>query len=1013
MADGRWTAQQEAAIYKTDSDVLLTASAGSGKTSVLSERFLNLIISAEHHCSIDSILVMTFTNDAVAEMRKRISERLAGHVRENPSDRHVRKQLASIASAQICTLDSFSATLLKEFFYLSDIDPAFDIIDPKEKDLVLTSLMTEVLEDFYGDRLGYDSKAFYDFVNAYGGKGGDNNIPKLISAVGRFLETIKDCDKWLEGCVAGGDTIGGRLEAYKKCLSRSFIKQVDSAISDLKLCIKLLDEKFETVDHFRDLAAGAVEDLADLETVLGAGLSDSIVEKLSNKKNFTLYDRLSSKSKGVDPQEKDVVVALIKSARDAFEKIIGIYGGDRQLAKHLLLTDRYMHVVVDVYREYDRRYSEFKAENHYLDYSDISHKVLDILMDGDGPSKAARELQSRFDFILVDEYQDISLLQETLLQAVAKGCDGSGGNMFMVGDVKQSIYRFRQARPDIILGKHDSFTPVFSDEQAVDASTPEGGRIELNRNFRSRKEVVSFVNAFFSQTMTRGFGGIDYLNDGMMEYGAEYYDAAPCSYVGRYGNPIEFHLVNSQADESAESMDDADEEVLDSVKGEAVFVAARIKQMVESDGNGPEFEVLCPEEKKVRAVDYKDIAVLVRSLRSQADIYAEVFSSFGIPFHVQQDSGLFERIEMKYVISLLRLIDNPLQDIDLAAVLRGPGYDFSEAELAEIRTEHIHGYFYHAVLSYAEKSDTELARKIKLFMEQLEEWRTAARTGTLAELVRVLYRDLHLPEAFRCIAGGDQRYANLMFLYQVACEFDKFSAQGVGMFLRHLERLSSTDDQFGQAMVAGSGDNVVRIMTVHKSKGLEFPVVFVGGLAKGFNKAGFASALMLASEDDGYYGMDVKSSDGGESWSSLPKKILSDSEKLEELYEELRIQYVALTRAREHLVLVGSCKKDKLLESVSSIAALSDIRAEAGGDNVVSVADLETAKHALDWYVQAFCRSKAMAGYCPGLSEFESGAGKEFYFRIHEQTDILSYEQDNVRTDSEFDIQTSAGWCCW
>ncbi len=1008
MAKTQWTIQQRSAIYKSDSDVLLTASAGSGKTAVLAERFLNLIVGKEHKCSIDSILVMTFTKDAVAEMRKRIGDRLAKYVEEHPSDIHARRQMAMLGSAQICTLDSFSSSLLREFFYLADVDPSFDIISPDEKELVLSRFLDEILEENYAGLGGIDQSAFYSFVNAYGGKRGDSRVPGLIRSLAFFLEAVVDCDTWLENCIPSVDELDRRVGVYKQALAERFTRNIDIALDDLRVAFRLVNEVFEAVDFYNDFLNDAVACLTDLKKQVEKTIDNSIAEKLSNKKNLKINATLPSKRTG-EAGDKEMVKGYIARARKRIDNIISVFNGDDNLSRQIIAVKPHMQVIVDLYREMMVRYREFKAGNVLLDYSDLNHKVLEVLMKDGQTTPAAQEQKQRYNFILVDEYQDISPLQETLLSAI-KSESSTGSNMFMVGDVKQSIYRFRQAAPEIILGKHDRFTPVFDGGIEVNSQTPAGGRIELNKNFRSRREVVDFVNYVFDRTMVRDFGGIDYCNDGRMEYGARYYDDLDCSYKGKY-KPVELHLVDTESSgTSASDISPDSVGMMDSVRKEAVIVAGRIKEMVGNSEDGAEFDVLVPEAKEVRPVQYRDITVLLRSLKSQANIYAEVFADFGLPFYVQQDSGLFDSVEVKYIISILRLIDNPCQDIPLAAVLRGPYGQLTESQLAEIRAESSGGYYYHALQEYLDRSaDTELAQKLKKIFDDIDHWRSLARGGTLGALVRTIYKQTLLPIYYRGLPDGRQRYANLLYLYHKACEFDSFSSQGLGRFIRQVDTLNKSSEDNGPARILGANDNVVQIMSVHKSKGLEFPVVFVASLAKGFNLRNASGDMLLTSLENGAYAMDVKAADGQQSWKTLPREILSEKEKLDSKYEELRIQYVALTRAREHLVLVGGVKLDKFLKESKKQKdqqAHKRLLDPANADTCCSEAQLEDAGSALELYTMALVDHPSFMDSLNGIiNETFTVPGADFAMKVYREPDLEKVVSDHRVVIEPVDVE--------
>ncbi len=1005
MAKPQWTPQQYKAINKKDSDLLLTASAGSGKTAVLAERYLKLITDKDQPCDIERILVMTFTNDAVAEMRKRIGERLAIHVRENPSDSHSRRQYSMFGTANICTLDSYSSSLLKEFFYLAEIDPSFEIIEPAEKKLVYGRFTEEILEEFYSGLPGKDAtESFYRFVRAYGGKKGDNQIFAILNSFSIFMDIAVDSDKWLSLCLDESDAINHRAVCFKQTIAANFQRQIQRAQSQLQQALSLVRDHFDTVLHFTDFLVQALESLDDISVLLRSDLDGRATNILSDKSNLPLFQKYPQLKKNVDKDQKDIIVDFIKCAKEQVKTIIGVYEGTESLKGELFRDQSFLETVRTLYKECQSRYCQFKQENNYLDYRDLSHKVLDVIFKEGKPTAAAIEQRNTFRYILVDEYQDISPLQELLLSIIKNGSDGPG-NMFMVGDVKQSIYRFRQARPEIILAKHNSYTPVFDGAVDTGRETPAGGRIELNKNFRSRREIVNFVNYFFSRTMTRDFGGIDYLHDGMMEYGAEYYDQNDVDYLGKQNTTVELHLVDlgesepdgfeSLSDDGgSDDLNTVDEMSLDAVRKEAVVAAVRICKMVGHPAGEPEFEVLCPDAKNARGVRFGDIAVLLRSLKSQSPVYAEVFARFGIPFFLQQQSGLLDSVEVKYIVSILMLIDNPFQDISLAAVLRGPLVRLSDRQLAEIRSISS-GYFYNAVLEYCKKgTDETIKTALDELLAKLENWRTISRREPLAVLIRRIYRSSGLLLYFRAYLNGRQRYANLLQLYKIACQFDTFSSQGVGRFLRHLENLrEEAEPDSGPARIVSEADNVVRIMSVHKSKGLEYPVVFVAGLSKKFNFMSAYSPALFTDANKGGFAIKARSADGQGTYYTFTHNLLSQQEKLLTCHEELRIAYVAFTRAREHLIFIGSTDTEKFYNKCNEYIHEKMLRSLVCDDNaecgVIDVDKLESAACLLDWFALALADHCAFLGYNPNLAEVQcAGCSNDFIVKVHNEHDI-------------------------
>ncbi len=945
-----WTIQQQKAIYKTDSDLLLTASAGSGKTAVLTERFLELIINPQNPCDIDKILVVTFTRAAVAEMRKRIGDRLLKHVEDNPNDFHARRQLSMLNCAKICTIDSYSSSLLKEYFYLADIDPSFEIIDPKEKSLILSNLIDEILEEFYSGQAEIDINKFYNFVRAYGGRRDDSQVPAIIRSLGFFIDSLIDSENLLNFCEPGSCQIEDKYNYFQKIQHAALTNHIELLISQLSIGENLLGV-FSTVGHYREYISPTLEILQDAHRKLQSYSGDVSKNILNNIDTLPVSKRLSSKSKGVDINEKEAITYIIKNVKETLKRIPAeLLIDSNTLIRQINAVTPHIEIIIKLYTEFDVRYQQYKKSNKVLDYSDISRKLLAILNDNGRPSIAAIEQQKLYKYILVDEYQDISPLQEALFEIIKKP-DPQKGNMFMVGDLKQSIYRFRQADPDIILSKHKSYQPTFDGEIELEQSTGVPSRIELSKNFRSREEIINFVNYVFEKCISKEFGGYDYSGDGRMLFGASFYDEHSDNYKGKYDTPIELHLIDNNCELNSDN-----NELCDSTRREAAMVANRIRQIVDSS----EFNILCPSGRQIRPVTYKDIVILLRSPKSQAQIYSEVFDQCGIPLFVQQEGGFFDSVEISNIMSILQLIDNPRQDIALAAALRSFYVGLTEDNLAHIRDAFPDNSFYSAVMVYIDKgSNDSLRSRLAMFLEDINLWRDLARSGTLAALIRNIYSHTNMLTHYRGMPDGRQRYANLIHLYNTAKDYDSFSTQGLGRFLRFIEDLSSQpSEDFGPAHILSESDNVVQLMSVHKSKGLEFPVVIAAGLGKKFNLRDLSKPVFFAQAEEGGIALRLRDPATGESWKTLPYAILTEKERLKCLYEEMRVQYVSLTRAKEHLILFADTSIDKLSNYCSDIITerrIANIAAPNSSEKITVLPAnlLASAKCPLDWYAAA------------------------------------------------------------
>lgn len=592
-----------------------------------------------------------------------------------------------------------------------------------------------------------------------------------------------------------------------------------------------------------------------------------------------------------------------------------------------------VNLLIDLHEEFLRRYRRAKREQNVLDFSDLEHLCLQLLGSKGEPSEVALQLRQKYRYILVDEYQDISPVQEEVLQRISRGGQegqgAAGGNLFMVGDVKQSIYGFRQAEPRIFLEKYQQFTPSEPKEGQAD-NLPVQARIALNRNFRSRRGIIEGINYIFSRCMTREFGGIDYQREAQLIYGANYYDGDDSQADGSAAQeiePIELHLIERDISETgpikanddenaeqAESGGDIELPDLDVTRREAVIVARRIRKMVgadRSDGKA-EFDIIDPQSTQVRPVQYRDIVILLRSMKHRAELWSEIFHKMGVPIRAELSSGYFVATEIQDMISLLKLLDNPQQDIPLAAVLRSPLVGLNEVQLVAVRLHTPEAPFYQALCRYVDSgADERLREKLQEFLSRLESWRDLARRGGLAGLIWQIYRDSNLPAYVSGLKNGRQRYRNLLHLHDRARQFDSFAGRGLTRFLRFIEKLRAEEGDFGPAPVLTEADNVVRIMSVHKSKGLEFPVVIVADLARRFNISDTRQSILFDRPDVCGVGLHVVDSISRQRWSTVAHNVVAENLQQQTLTEEMRILYVALTRARERLLMVASLNLDR------------------------------------------------------------------------------------------------------
>lgn len=891
-----WTEDQWKAIMASGQDILVAAAAGSGKTAVLVERIIRKITSEHNPINVDELLVVTFTNASAAEMRHRIGEALEKAIDEYPDSIHLKKQLSLLNRASISTLHSFCLDVIRKYYYLIDVDPGFRIADETEGQLLRDEVIEDLFEEEYGKA---GNQPFFNLVDAFTNDRSDEGLKDIIVDLFDFARSNPSPEAYLDAIVLMYDVSG------------------DTGIEDLPFIKMLVDDVELQLQGAKQLlvqgleltrmpggpaprAANFTDDLHVVETLLQA--KEQSWTALFDAMQLADFGRAKA-CRGED-YDKELVDKAAK-LRDRAKKIVLDLKSElfsrkpESFLKDMQEMKPLIAVLIDLVKEFSRRFLKVKEERGLVDFSDLEHYTLDILsasgdQSGDvRPSEAAVSYRRKFKEVLVDEYQDTNMVQEAILQLVT--ADGeAAGNLFMVGDVKQSIYRFRLAEPNLFLGKYNRFS---SDGGQT------GLKIDLAKNFRSRSEVLDATNYLFKQIMGIEVGEIHYDKNAELKKGAAYPEDEPY--------PVELLLIdqgagNEPEKESEESKLSAefDADDLEQSQLEARLMAKQIREMVEERRG-----VYNPKLKQSKPVNYRDIVILLRSMTWAPQIMEE-FKQQGIPIYANLSTGYFQATEVAVMLSLLKVIDNPYQDIPLAGILRSPIVGLDEEELAVIRVSQKRGSFYEALTAFCEQNPPGkhevIYAKARMFFENLQGWRTAARQGSVSDLIWQLYRDTRFYDFAGGMPGGKQRQANLRALYDRARQYESTSFRGLFRFLRFIERMRERGDDLGAARALGEQEDVVRIMTIHSSKGLEFPVVFVAGLARRFNTMDLKKFYMLDKE----FGFAAKyiNPEKRISYPSLPQLAFKRKHKMEMLAEEMRVLYVALTRAKEKLYLIGTVK---------------------------------------------------------------------------------------------------------
>ena len=904
----KWTKEQEKVINLRNRSLLVSAAAGSGKTAVLVQRIISMVTDKAEPLDIDRLLVVTFTNAAAAEMRERVGAAIENALEQEPYNQHLQRQLTLVHNAQITTIDSFCIRILRDHFHKIDLEPGFRIADEGELKLLREDVCEAVLEEFYQKA----DPEFFRFADSYSGAKNDLQIKEMILKLYNYAESYPWPKEWLETCVQQYEA-ANEAELEEKSWIRDFLSYLDVRIEDLITAQKKLLELTQEPDGPYMYEASIADDLRQLENLRKCEHFSQWQEAVSSI-NFKNIGR-SGKYEGSVAKKNAVMSGRkrMKDQIDKWKKTIFATPLEVQLER-LTQTSKMVRVLVTLTQAFSDRFYEEKQKKNMLDFSDVEHNALRVLVNPETKelTETALEYQQQYREVMIDEYQDSNYVQETLLTAVS-GVKNGNENLFMVGDVKQSIYRFRLARPELFMDKYHRFSAEESSRQ----------RIDLHRNFRSRREVVEAVNDIFYPLMEKDLGNVAYDAEAALYAGAEYpdYENADCC-------KPEFLLVPSQ------------ESGMERREQEAAAVAGRIRELVET--------------QEIPGITYKDIVLLLRSMSGWAETYQKVFEQEGIPLIVASKTGYFSATEVQTVLSLLRVLDNPYQDIPMAAVMKSYFGKFTSEELAQIRAESPGMPFYQCVEQFtsseeqqkeeqiadtnvveAEKqqkeepiSDTDaveaeilpqekenknvsdqrshLAEKIIAFQEMLQNFRQRIPYTPIHRLLQEILDETGYRNYVAALPAGEQRRANLDMLMEKAVAYEQTSYHGLFHFIRYIDRLMKYDVDYGEAEIVSEQENAVRLMSIHKSKGLEFPVVFVCGMGKQFNEQDLNSNMIFHPE----FGIGLKWFDCEKRTkaNTLIHQIFAMEAKKENLGEELRVLYVALTRAKEKLILAGTCK---------------------------------------------------------------------------------------------------------
>jgi ATP-dependent helicase/nuclease subunit A len=945
MTKINWKPAQRRAIETIGRNVLVTASAGTGKTAVLSERCVQRICDGKRPIGVEQVLVLTFTEAAAEEMKGRIAKKLYEVYLQNPGDAHLRKQMVRLDAAAIGTIHSFCKRILTEHFYLAGLDPRFGILDDDQQKLVRARAMTAAIESAWNDPAMTGGMQMLFEGRVAGGRG---TFADALLRLAGFLDSVPDRNAFYESAV--------RLAAdnSESCdILAQF--QFEHLRRRLYLCRDMLIYA-RTLD--RTLAAGQYltvyieEILASLEGCLEAIQKDNLdaASEMIRQWQFARMPSLSKKLE-IDKADAERIKELVEGAREKIKAMKKLVLFEPEYLRLVApLADAQTRTLISLLQVFDGEYAAAKRAMGVLDFADLEHKTLELFR---AHPEAAGKLRRRFAYVFVDEYQDINDVQQRILEAVSRG-----DNVFVVGDVKQSIYAFRQSRPEIFLQRLSAATDKPK-------SAGEAMRVDMNDNFRSRREILAFVNRVFGRIMTQSVAGVDYFGRAELAAGLDYPPLEGDTPMER--KAVEFYLLDEQSPEYEDSADESDEagengtapfnHFATAVQRQAAFIAQRIRRMVGTESGGAEFEVMDKYTGQMRPVEYRDIVILMRATSGRAPQYVELLRLAGIPVSSQSPCGYFAATEVTDFLALLRVLDNPLQDIELAAVLRSVLFRFTDSQLAAVRIFADAGddggcAFYEMARRYAENGpDVKLRQKTDEALRTLQAWRVEARRKPLSELIWRILEERNFLAFVSALPNGPQRRANLLKLHGRAVQFESFTAGGEGhnlmAFVAFLEKLLEEESDWAAAQPQTGAENAVRIMSVHKSKGLEFPVVFAAELNRPFRNTDGGGACEI---DSRMLGLEVPDRRHGVRLTSPAHQLIRQSARQSEMAEEMRILYVAMTRARDRLILTASREARDCRKILSRLPEL-----EIVPDWIL----LDAASH-LDWVLAALAGSDAV-----------------------------------------------------
>ncbi len=922
----KWTIEQQLAIDKQNSNILVSASAGSGKTAVLVERVINKVIN--YNIDIDRILVVTFTNASAIELKERLLMAIYKELDKDQNNVFLKRQLQYINRASITTIHSFCLDIIRQNFYLLNLDPNFKICDDSKSIILKTTAMNNIFEKKYEE---YNEKKqetkLYKVLRLFSGK--EENMIEILLKIYSYILSFDYPLEWLKTQIEKYNFDQKDNVNIDLAKTEFGVEIYKDAINDIELIEKRTEDAIESIlgnEDFVKYVEMLDNDLNSIRICKESKTWDELFENL----NQVAFSRAPGKFAGNNVELKD---SILNFRTDVVKETIkrlckSIYAKSEVIVNDNKNAYGYIEYIYDILVEFDLEYKRLKEEENLIDFSDIEHLAFNLLVkkDEDGryvPSNISTNLRNKFIEVYTDEYQDTSYIQEAILESIA-----TGNNRFMVGDIKQSIYRFRQAMPEIFNNKYDKFIGQENNEFEKSSDC----KIILAQNFRSRVNVIDSINYIFERIMSKENGDCNYDGLEKLKFGATLYkENEDVNYKTEF-NIIDLSKIedlNSNIEEDTEEntsvSEDSSDEVLEYINElkdfeiESLFIAKKIEELV---GN---FETYDIKSESFKKATYKDIVILLRGIKDKGRILEETLKKYNIPAFCDATTSLFESDEIKLVLSFLRVISNPLQDIDMVSVMYSILGNFSLTELTYLRNFSTNENIYYNIknkikqneeISNLDEEQSILQQKLIDFDNLLTKFIELSRISKVSELITMIYKETNIYYQFSVQKSAKLKKANLELLIDYAIKFENESKSNIDSYISYIDKLiENPSDSSAGAKILGENENVVRIMTIHKSKGLEFPIVILCDTSKKYNIRDSYDYITLHSKLG--IGINVVNDEYNVTFPSVIKQAIKIATVKETKSEELRMLYVALTRAKEKLIIFGTVKDyNKKIESM-------------------------------------------------------------------------------------------------